>query len=601
MTAEQIQIAAILLVTIGLFLWDRWRHDLVALGSLMACVLAGLVGSEGAFAGFGHPAVITVACVLVISKGLQDTGAVDVLADWVLPKGLGAIGSIAALTVLGAVLSAFMNNVGAMALLLPLALQTASRWELPAAKVLMPLSFGSILGGMTTLIGTPPNLIVSGFRNEAAGSEFGMFEFAPVGASVAIVGVLFIILLGWRLVPARKTQSASDFDTGAYLAEALVEEKGSAVGMTLKQADLALQEVDGQIVGLIRNDVRMHAPNPRRQVRAGDVLVIEAEPESLSRALTRLGLSIRKHVDADGKPAARSPENGDEDRSGDPLLLQEYAVMPDSPIVGRTSGGVQMRSAHGISLMALSRQGQRSIKRMKNLRFRPGDMLLLQGSPDALGDFANQYRLIPMALRDLNLPSPRKAVTAGATMVGAIAATALGLVSAPIAFALAVLVMAVTDIIPVRKLYDAIDWSVIVLLAALIPVAGAMATTGTADLLAKGLLEYLAQGSAVIALTIILVVTMTLSDFMNNAATAAVMCPIALSSAGQLQVNPDAFLMAVAVGASCAFLTPIGHQNNTLILGPGGLKFGDYWRMGLPMEILVVLVGVPMLLLVWPL
>ena len=278
----------------AMFLWGRWRHDMVALAGLLACVLAGLVRPADAFAGFGHPAVITVACVLVLSRGLQTSGAVDALARVVLPSSAGPTLTIGALTGLGALLSAFMNNVGALALLMPVAIQIARRQELPPGRVLMPLAFGSILGGMTTLIGTPPNLIVSGFRDRTGAGTFAMFDFTPVGIVVAAAGIALIALVGWRLVPARKQAGFEGFESGAYLTEARVPEGSKAVGKTLREIDAALEQADAQIIGLVRNEVRVSAPNPGRTVRAGDILVIEAEAEALAGALSSLGLKLEE-------------------------------------------------------------------------------------------------------------------------------------------------------------------------------------------------------------------------------------------------------------------------------------------------------------------
>jgi len=598
MTQEQILIFAILAGAMALFLWGRWRHDVVALAALLACVLAGLVSPADAFAGFGHPAVITVACVLVLSRGLQATGAVDVLAQRLLPAEAGISPGIAALTGLGALLSAFMNNVGAMALLMPVAVQLAGRHELPPGKVLMPLAFGTILGGMTTLIGTPPNLIVSGFRSAAGLGAFGMFDFAPVGVSVALLGVLFVALLGWRLVPARSGSDVSGFDTGSYLTEVRVGDDSKAIGKQLRELEAELDRTDAQIIGMVRNDFRVFAPNPGRRLRAGDVLVLEAEPETLAQTLTGLGLQLCE-PEAEARDAERAQREGDAE-SGE-ALLQELVVMPYSALQGRTAAELQLRARFGLNLLAVSRQGHRSIRRLRFTAIRTGDLLLMQGAAEALAGFSSEFGCVPLAARAIHIPDRNKALSATLAMALAILATVLGWLPASVAFAGAVLAFLLLRVISPTRVYEAIDGSVIVLLGALFPVAAAMQLTGAADLLAQWLLASLARGEPVLALALILVVTMTLSDFMNNAATAAVMCPIALSSAGQLGVNPDSFLMAVAIGASCAFLTPIGHQNNTLILGPGGFRFGDYWRLGLPMELIVIGVSLPMLMLVWPL
>jgi di/tricarboxylate transporter len=609
-TVEQMTILSVLAATVGLFLWGRFRHDVVALAALLACVAAGLVPGAEAFSGFGHPAVITVACVLVLSSALQSTGVVDGLTRMILPETAGPTVTLAALTGLAAVLSGFMNNVGALALLMPVAIQVANRLALPPGKILMPLAFGSILGGMTTLIGTPPNLIVSGFREATSGTSFSMFDFAPVGVPVALVGLVFLCLIGWRLVPSRERKGTDGFETGAYFTEAGVPENSKSIGMTLRQLETELNG-DAQVVGLIRNEERISAPSHFRKVQEGDILIIEAEPDALAETLSRLDLKLEEEVRAladeeEAEAAERVDEAGESVDKLDALqsndvVLMELAVRPRAELVGRSATDIDLRHLFGINLLAIAREGNRSRARLRSTPIMAGDVLLMQGNPEAISEFANRFGCVPLAARPLRIPDQAKAILATVIMLVAIAGPALGLVPTAVSFAAGVVAIVVAGVLPARRLYDAIDWPVITLLAALIPVAGAMASTGAADVVANALLNGVAGRSAIIALVLILVGTMILSDFMNNAATAAVMCPIALGTASQLGVNADPFLMAVAVGASCAFLTPIGHQNNTLILGPGGLRFGDYWRLGVPLEVLVVLVGVPMILLIWSL
>lgn len=627
MTVQQWTILAILAVTVALFVSGRWRHDMVAVAALLACVLAGLLPAASAFAGFGHPAVITVACVLVLSRGLQTSGAVDLLARHVLPAKGGVVLSLAALTGLGAVLSGFMNNVGAMALLMPVAVQLSGRLKLTPGQVLMPLAFGTILGGMTTLIGTPPNLIVSGFRQEQGLGSFAMFDFTPVGLSVAVAGVAFIALVGWRLVPARKQAGMDGFDAGAYLTEVRVPEGSSSAGKTLTTLEQELDKAGGQIVGLVRNDVRVIAPSPWRQVQVDDILLIEAEADALGKLLSALELRLEesRRPETDEKestalpvdtetapPVARESDLPDDDvpdadareeeskpESPD-IVLMELAVLPASSLAGRSASDLLLRTRYGLNLLAVSRQGRRARTRLRAMRLLPGDLLLMQGPAEAIAEFASDNGCVPLAQRELHIPSKRKAWQAAIIMVASVGVASLGWLTAPIAFALGVLASMVLRTVPPRSVYAAIDWPVVVLLAALMPVATTLETTGTADLIARLLIEHVAQSNAMLGLGFILVVTMFLSDLMNNAATAAVMCPIALGTATALGANPDPFLLAVAIGASCAFLTPIGHQNNTLILGPGGFRFGDYWRLGLPLEILVVAISMPVLLMVWP-
>ncbi len=608
-------IFSILGATMGLFLWGRLRHDVVALAALLASVVAGLVPTDTAFAGFGHPAVITVACVLILSQGLQNTGAVDWLARSVLPREAGRLTGMLALMGLGAALSGFMNNVGAMALLMPVAVQLSDRLDLTPGQVLMPLAFGTILGGMTTLIGTPPNLIVSGFRNEAGLGHFAIFDFAPIGAAVAVAGVLFVVFVGWRLVPARQSAAGESFDTGAYFTELRVPEKSKAVGLTLRAFEREIEDSDTQIVGLVRNEVRITAPHGGRRIRADDILVLEADVDTLAEALSVFDIELEEHKasaeDEEGEgetPAeSESTEDAEEDEEddsparNDEIVLRELAILPGSTIVGRSAKDIKLRTRYGLNLLAVSRAGRAPRARLRTLDLKSGDLLLLQGASDAVSGFVNDTGCVPLGARDLRIPDKRMAIVAGAIMLGAIGLVTFGLLPAAVAFALGVLASMVLRTVPLRQVYTAIDWPVIVLLAALIPVAGTMQSTGAADLLARVLVDTIAQGNAVVALGVVLITTMFLSDVMNNAATAAVLCPVALGIAGTLGVNPDSFLMAVAVGASCAFLTPIGHQNNTLILGPGGFRFGDYWRLGLPLEALVVVVSLPLLLVVWPL
>ena len=628
MSNAQVLILIVLGATMGMFLWGRWRHDMVAMGALLTCVIAGLVPGPQAFTGFGHPAVITVAAVLILGYGLQITGAVDILAQRLLPATTGPTLSILALIGLAALLSGFMNNVGALALLMPIAIQMAAKHGLPAGKVLMPLAFGSILGGMTTLIGTPPNLIVAGFRENAGLGSFSMFDFTPVGFAVALLGVLFVGLVGWRLVPARKRSDGNGFESGSYISELKIGSESKAADKRIVEVEQMLEEADAQIIAMVRREVRLSAPNSRRMLRAGDVLIIEVEPESLSKALSALGAKLDVPADSPDSELKRSDpksergqsdagEKVDSDRNAssatdpakegrpksDDVVIQELVVTTYSALVDRSASDIDLRTRYGINLLALSRQGERTIKRLRSTPILAGDVLLLQGPVEALSAFASHFGCLPLAQRDIRVPRRGQALTASLLMAAAIAATAFGLLPAAVAFAAGALGFIAFGLVPMRSIYTAVDWPVIVLLAAMLPVADAMATTGAADVLAHGLLATLAQGHAVVALVLLLVVTMFLSDVMNNAATAAVMCPIGISTAQALGVDPDAFLMAIAVGASCAFLTPIGHQNNTLILGPGGFHFGDYWRLGIVLEVIVVAVAVavPMILWVWPL
>jgi di/tricarboxylate transporter len=623
MTGSQLLIFTILAAMMALFLWGRFRHDVVALAALLTCVITGLVPAGVAFAGFSHPAVITVACVLVLSQGLRNTGAVDWLARSILPRDAGRMTTMLALIGLGAALSGFMNNVGAMALLMPIAVQLSGRLDLTPGQVLMPLAFGTILGGMTTLVGTPPNLIVSGFREEAGLGQFAMFDFAPVGVVVAALGVLFVAVIGWRLVPARKSAAGANFDTGTYLTEVRVPEDGKAVGLTLRGFEAEIEDSGAQIVGLVRNEVRITAPHGGRRIHAGDILALQANVDALAEALSVFGIKLEEEkTSSDGegektdgaskktsqaakaetatKKDDKAEDTDESDDRDEDIVLRELAVLPGSTIVGRSSSDLWLRTRYGLNLLAVSREGRPPQARLRNLKLKSGDLLLIQGPVEMIAEFIKDTGCVPLGERELRIPDKRMAVIAGVITFGAVGIVTLGLLPAAVAFALGVLASMLLRTVPLRRIYTSIDWPIIVLLAALIPVAGAMQTTGAADQLARFLVETIAQGNPVAALAVVLITTMFLSDVMNNAATAAILCPIALGIAATLGVNPDSFLMAVAIGASCAFLTPIGHQNNTLILGPGGFRFGDYWRLGLLVEVIVVVVSIPLLLIVWP-
>ncbi len=591
MTADQAIVFGVLALALVLFAWGRWRYDVVALVAMLVVVAAGIVPAGEALTGFGHPAVITVAAVLVISRALRNSGIVDLIARRLAPFTERPFLHIAALTGVVTVCSAFMNNVGALALMLPVAIATAAERGRSPAILLMPLAFGSILGGLMTMIGTPPNIIVAAYRAELSGAPFGMFDFSPVGAALALAGVAFVALIGWRLLPKeRRAQTTGErlFEINEYLIELRIPEGCAWVDQRIGE----IEALSGDVVpvGLLRGRDKVVHPSRWRRLRAGDMLIVKADPAALKPVIDENRLEL-----VAGNAAALEGIGADE------LRLTEAVVMTGSPLEGRNPHYLSRRAGDTVSLLALARQGEPIRDRLRRLRFTAGDVLLLQGEREGLADILADLGLLPLAERDLQLGQPRRVGPALAVFAAAIALGAFGIVSIPIAFLGAIVAYVVMDILPMRELYRDIDWPVIVLLGAMIPVGQALQATGGTTLIAGGIVGATAGLPAWTVLTLVLVVTMTLSDLVNNAATALVMAPIAAGIASQLGVGTDPFLMAVAVGASCAFLTPIGHQSNTLVMGPGGYHFGDYWRMGLPLEILIVAIGVPLILTVWPL
>ncbi len=601
MTADQIILLGMLGSVFILFIWERWRYDVVAVGILGVGAAVGVVSPSDAFQGFGHPATITVAAVLIISRAMSNTGAVDFVTNYVKLALHSPSLHIAVLAGLGAVLSTVMNNVGALALLMPVAIQTSIEAKRSPAIVLMPLAFGTILGGMVTLIGTPPNIIVASYRQDIAGSAFTMFDFSPVGGVVAFLGLLFVIFIGWHLIPAdRRKQSASQelFQIEDYLTEVRVTADSKAVGKSLSDIERETEDSDALIVGLIRGDQSIRGAVWREGIQEGDILVLEAGPQGIKKFVETLKLEL-----AGTQPKEDHEENQEAKRviPKDQVLMEAVIPPNRSWLVGRLADTLQLRSRFGIMLLAVSRQGKPYRGRLKAFRFRAGDVLLLQGEKDQVVQVISDLGCLPLAERGLQIGGKSQAWLSSGLFVLAILSATFGLLALPIALLLAAVVMVMLNMVPPRDIYESVDWPVIVLIGAMIPIGNALEVSGATMVIAQAIVSVTTGLPPVAILAIIMILTMTLSDIMNNAATAVVMAPLAWALAQQLGVNPDAFLMSVAIGASCAFLTPIGHQNNLLVMGPGGYRFGDYWRMGLPLEILIVAVSIPTLMWAWPL
>ncbi len=601
MTFEQMVLLGLLVAVLVLFIWERWRYDVVALAVLLFGTIVGVISPSEAFTGFGHPATLTVAAVLIISQALANTGAIDFVANYVRL----AIGSpslhIAVLAGLGALLSTVMNNVGALALLMPVAIQTSVEAKRSPAIVLMPLAFGTILGGMITMIGTPPNIIVAAYRGEVTDTPFSMFHFTPVGMTVALIGVIFVTLVGWRLIPAaRREQSPPQelFHIEDYVTEVQVIEDSKVIGKTLTELEEETEEMDALVVGLIRGNRPIRNAGAREPIQVGDILVLEAGPAGIKKFVESLkleftGTQLKEEVPE--KPDAKRVIPQDE-------VLMEAVILPNrSWLIGRMARTLKLRSRYGISLLAVSRQGKPYRGRLKSFRFQAGDILLLQGEKEQVVEVISSLGCLPLYERGLRIGGKTGAWLSVGIFALAILCGTLGVMSLPVSLLAAAVIMVMINMVPPRDVYDSVDWPVVVLIGAMIPIGNALEASGATRLIAETIVNWTAGLPSVAILAILMILTMTLSDIMNNAATAVVMAPLGWALAEHLGVNPDTFLMAVAIGASCAFLTPIGHQNNLLVMGPGGYRFGDYWRMGLPLEILIILVSIPTLMWFWPL
>ncbi len=592
MTLHQIILFTLLVGVFVSLIWGRWRYDLVAFAALVMAVMTGVVPAADAFSGFGHSATVIIALVLIVSRALINSGVIELLGRHLVSatRGLGA--HIGIMSAVAAGLSAVINNVAALAVLMPVDLQAAAKANRSPALTLMPLSFASILGGMITLIGTPPNIIIAEYRNDALGEPFGMFDFAPVGLACAMAGVLFVTTLGWRLIPGDRALHDSGKELrelGEYIAELKVSDGAPIIGKRVAELDPIAEKKEAIIVGLIRQRRRLPGAARREAVRAGDIVVIQARPKAIDQLVGELGLEYVRRLAGTNAPQ-------DED-----LGLMEVVVPQGARIEGRSARSLRLLNRHDVTLLGVSRQGRPFREQIRDVEIEAGDVLLLLGPSEELADIASWLECLPLAERGLHIVQRSKAPLAVGIFASAVLLASLGLVYLPAALAGAVVLLVATKIVPVRQLYESVEWPVIVLLGSMIPIGAALETSGGTQLIAESIIGLTAGSSPAVVLTILMIVTMTLSDVMNNTATAVIAAPIAIDIAGSLGVNADPFLMCVAVAASCAFLTPIGHKNNTLIMGPGGYHFRDYWRMGLPLEILIIGVGVPAILWFWPL
>ncbi len=591
MPTEQLLIVFILAATMLLFVINIWRYDIVAGFALMACVYSGVVPIQHAFEGFSHPAVITVACVLVISKALQSSGVVELFLRYLAYTRTGITSQIAANISITAILSAFMNNIGALALMLPVTIRDAVKAKRSASILLIPLSFASLLGGLTTLIGTPPNIIVATFRENNTGEAFSMFDFTRVGLVTAVAGIAFLVLVGWRLLPRVKTSADgatyAHHQFARYITEFRVPAGSPLIGQTVGDLE-QLCDNEISVVAIFRNQRRRLAPTYNEKIVEEDTLIVEGESEALQPLLENPGMIIAgtKEVDVDW---LRSPD----------VRIIEAVLMPNSVVEGMAMRQAKIHQRYSVNLLGVAREGRASRALLKHVRFRVGDVLLLQGEPEALKLACKNLGCLAIKNRGIEFNTRRGSLLTPGIFAAGIAATATGVVPAQIAFATVVGLLVLLRIVSLQEAYDSIEWPIIVLLGFLIPVGEALQSTGAAETITAGLLDNAAGMPVSAVIAAIMVISMLLSDVVHNTPTAVLMCPIAFSLAESLGYSSDAFLMAVAVGAASPYLTPIGHQSNTLVMGPGGYNFGDYWRVGLPLDIVIVCVATPMIMWVW--
>ena len=580
----------ILGLTLALFIWSHYRYDVVALMSLMALVLFNLIPSNHAFVGFGNSAVISVAAVMVISAALIDAGLVDTMLVYLKPIMKSQLLLIGTLCTIAAALSAFINNVGALTILMPVAIQSAYNTKLSPSLILMPLSFATILGGMITKIGTPPNLLIASYRENLLGTPLTMFDFTPTGLTVALAALAFIIFGGWRLVPERRKASSDSSDLyqiNDYITEIQIPENSPVVGLQRQELE-HLIEGDFSIVGLIRGRTKRLSIPSDEVLEVKDILIIEASHDDLTQLIRKGKLELYH-----GEMVSAASLTGND------ISTIEAIVPPGSKIIKRSWQRMRIRSRLGLNLIAIARSGRSIKNRLNHVNFNPGDILLLQGASEALRENIVSLGLVPIAERPIQVGFKSNMVLPFILFLSGILLTAFQVLSIEISFTLVVILMVIFNLIPIRKVYKNIDWSIIIMLGALIPLGDALKNTGAAKMIGNSLVYFTGGSHILVILGVLILMTMTLSDVMNNAATAVVMAPIGADVAEILHMSPDPFLIAVSIGASCSCLTPISHQNNTLIMGPGGYKFFDYLWLGLPMELIVLITALPALYFFW--
>ncbi len=591
MTLDQSLALAIIAAMMGLFLWGRFRYDVVAGLALLAAVATGIVPAKEAFKGFADDIVVIVASALVVSAAVARSGVIETALRHVAPYARTVQAQVVVLVIAVTVLSAFIKNIGALAMMMPIAFQIARKGNASPSVFLMPMAFGALLGGIVTLVGTSPNVIVARVRGEITGTPFSMFDFTPVGLGLALAGVVFLCL-GYRLLPGDRRGAATldeAIDITDYVTEARLTEGSALVGQTV--SDLKrLADADVAVTAIVRGKTRSAAPLPDAVLGPHDILLLKGDPAALERLVAGAGLEL----EGEDRPT----------ESADPaeeVGAVEAVIGPTSLLVGQSAGRLALHERHRVNLIAVSRSGQRFTERLRDITLRAGDVIVLRGNETGLPEVLRSLGALPLAERTIQLGTGRKGWITVATVLLTVTLVALGLVPVAVAFFGAALLLVLFGTLPIRDAYEAVEWPILVMLGALIPVSDALRTTGTTDLMAGWLSLVGGALPPYGALALIMVAAMAVTPFLNNAATVLVMAPIAAGFAKGLGYQPDAFLMAVAIGAACDFLTPIGHQCNTLVMGPGGYRFSDYPRLGAPLSLLVLLLGIPLLLLVWPL
>ena len=591
MTLDQGLAFGLIALTIGAFIWGRFRYDVVAVCALLAGVAIGVVPAKNAFDGFSNDITVIIAAALVVSAAFAKSGIVEAVLRPLIPKLKTERSQVPVLTAAVTVLSTATKNVGALAILMPVALQLSRRTGSSPSRLLMPMAFGAMLGGIVTLVGTAPNIIVSQVREELLGKPFAMYDYTPVGLALAAIGFVFLTF-AYRILPKDRAPAVNIEEAlaaNAYITEVEAPDDWALAGTRIGE----LHELAGgeaQVMMLLSGGRRRPRPHPNTKVRPGDVLLLQGEPQALDELINRGKLRLTR---SDRPVAMEEPT--------DEVRVVEAVVGGESELIGRSAQQSDLYGQYGVNLLAVSRSGFDLKQSPSRIRLRAGDIVVLQGAERTLPTALAALGLLPLAEREVRLGGIRHAVAPAVILAAAMVLVALKVVPVAIAFFGAAVAMIVVGALRMREAYAAVDGPLIVLIAAMIPVSEAISTTGGAELIGGWLSSVFRGQSPMIALVSIMAVAMAATPFLNNAATVLIVAPVGASMARQLGLNPDPFLMAVAVGAASDFLTPIGHQCNTLVMGPGGYRFADYPRLGAPLTLLVLVLGAPLIAWFWPL
>nr|WP_166176804.1 SLC13 family permease [Altererythrobacter segetis] len=588
MTFEQGLSFAIVGTAVALFASGRFRYDAISLGALLVAVLTGVVDGKHAFTGFTSDVVIVIAGALILSAAITRSGVIEPLVAPLIRHLRTPQTQVPAMAAATGLFAMINKNVGALAALMPVAIRLGRSEQSSPSLLLMPMSFMALLGGLVTLVGTSTNIIVSQVREDTFGKPFAMFDFAPVGLGLTLAGFVFLSF-GWRLLPRDRAPRAAMEDAHAgvqYATEAGIGDGWPESLATV--ADLKLGDFNVQLTGLIDAQGERRPVDPGTKLVPGMVLQIRGEEESLATLFQRLPL---EH--------AREEIPVETEEANEELRSIEAVVEPRSILVGLSAGIVALQRTFGTKLLAVSRHGQPLRERLSEVRFEPGDLVVIQAGEGALARVLQELGLLPLAERSVTIGTRRARYGPILLLSAAIALVALHVLPVAVGFFAAAVAVIAIGSLSMREAYRALEPEVLVLIGALTPLSEAIHDNGGTALIAHGLASALSGASPIIVLGGMMLAAMVCAPFLHNAPTVLILAPIGVGLAEKLGLGADAMLMAVATGAGCDFLTPIGHQCNTLVRGPGGYRFGDYARLGLPLSFIVILLGTPLVAWVW--